>query len=239
MLSRDYLYISGESATNPTSAVIVLPEIFGPTDSIKRVADRFAKEFGMLGAVLDHFYSVSEKSEVFDYQTGREAGFALMQQEKGADFLELFNTAVSELMAEYPTLEEIVVCGFCFGGRLSYVAATNMNVKKVISFYGAGANQPDFNKDKSAIQSVVDARSNDEALRIMSFYGAQDGSIAPDDRLHTRSLLTQANIEYIEKVYPTGHAYFNEDRETYHEASAIASWQDIEKFMAAAEEDFS
>jgi carboxymethylenebutenolidase len=119
MLSRNYLYTSGDSTNKPTGAVIVLPEIFGPTDSIKRVADRFAKEFGMLGVVLDHFYSVNGKSEAFDYQTGRETGVELMQQEKGADFLKLFNTAVSELMAEYSSLEEITVCGFCFGGRLS------------------------------------------------------------------------------------------------------------------------
>jgi carboxymethylenebutenolidase len=115
---------------------------------------------------------------------------------------------------------------------------TKPNVKKVISFYGAGANQPDFNGNKSAIQSLVEARSNDTALRVLSFYGAQDGSIPPDDRLHTRSLLNQASIKYTEKVYPTGHAYFNEDRETYHEASAAASWQDIEKFMTTATKDF-
>lgn len=232
MLTRDYLYICGDSAAQPTVAAVVLPEIFGPTDSIKRVADRFAKDFGMLGVVLDHFYAVTGKSEAFDYHTGREAGMALMQKETGKAFSELFNTAVAELMAEYPSLQQIVVCGFCFGGRLSYVAATNKQVSQVISFYGAGANMPDFMGDQSAIESLAQARRGDEALRVLSFYGAQDGSIPPDDRLHTRSLLDQAGIHYTEKVYPTGHAYFNEDRETYHQASADASWQDIKKLFA-------
>lgn len=231
MLTRDYLYISGESGTQPQVAVIVLPEIYGPVDSIKRVADRFAREFGVLGVVLDHFFSVTGESKVLDYQTGRDEGMALMQQETGMDFLSLFDSMVDELFEAYPSLEKIVVCGFCFGGRLSYVAGVNPNVGQIFSFYGAGANNPNFVEKQSAIESLVSARAKDTGLHIMSFYGATDSTITADDRLHTRAQLAQAEIDYTEKIYPTGHAFFNEDRDTYAQTPARAAWDEIAKVM--------
>lgn len=234
-MSQLYLYASEQNPqhTQATRAVIVLPEIFGITDFIKRTTEKFASEFALPSFALDHFYSVTGKAEVFDYHTGIEQGEAVMGQVTGEGFYKLFTQALDDIQAELSSVKSFVVCGFCFGGRLAYLAGMDKRVAKAISFYGGQPHIPDYYEGKSPIEALVAARQGDSKLAILSFYGGQDESILSDDRAKTKQALLAAKIDYTEKVYDeAGHAYFNDSRtDRYHSEAALASWADIQDFL--------
>lgn len=232
-MNQQYLYTSNHYTGSSDTAVIVLPEIFGLTGFITSTADRFADEFQMPAYALDFFYQLTGKPNKFDYESDMQKGVELMQQMRGEDFLQIFNDAVNNIMSDHPEVKNFIVCGFCFGGRLAYLTGLNENVKSIISFYGAGANGPDYIQGRSCIESLASERTNDSSLRILSLYGGTDESIPTEDRAKTKSLLEEASINYKEIVYPdAGHAFFNNQRaDRYSSEASSAAWDEIRSFL--------
>lgn len=232
-MKLDYIYQSPGNFEKPLTALIVLPEIFGITDFISQTTDKFAKELNMPSYALDFFYQLNHISNKFDYEADMQKGIELMQQMRGEDFLTIFNNAIEKITSASPSIENIIVCGFCFGGRLAYLSGLNDKVKKIISFYGAGANMPSYLEDKSCIGALSDKRSNDSGLSILSFYGGVDDSIPIEDREKTKSLLGESGINYHEVVYSdAGHAFFNNHRaKMYNELASNKSWEEIVEFV--------
>lgn len=232
-MTKPYLYTNTAHYTQQsTKAVIVLPEIFGITDFIKGVTDRFAEEFSLPAFALDHFYSVTGVAEVFDYYGDYSRNMEIMNSMKGEGFYKLFQQALSDIQAEYPTVTEFIVAGFCFGGRLAYLAGMDARVSKVVSFYGGEPHVPNYFDGKSPVEALVDAREGSR-LNVLAFYGGQDESIPADDRTKTKELLELAKIDYTEKVYEhAGHAYFNDSRpERYNAEAAKESWNVVKDFI--------
>lgn len=229
-MNKPYLYANTKHEA--TKAVIVLPEIFGITDFIKQVTNRFADEFSLPAFALDHFYSVTGKAEVFDYYGDYSRNMEIMNSMKGEDFYKLFQQGLDDIQAECPSITEFIVVGFCFGGRLAYVAGMDERVSKVISFYGGQPHAPNYFMGKSPVESLIDARSG-SAVKVLSFYGGQDESIPLEDRAKTKQLLESAKINYAEEVYEqAGHAYFNDSRaERYNADAAKESWEVIKDFI--------
>ena len=229
-MSQPYLYANTKHQA--TRAVLVLPEIFGITDFIKGVTERFADEFSMPAFALDHFYSVTGKAEVFDYYGDMSRNMAIMNSMKGEEFYRLFRQALDDIQAEYADITEFIVVGFCFGGRLAYLAGMDKRVAKIISFYGAQPHLAHYFEGKSPVEALVDARRDSE-LQVLSFYGGQDESIPAEDRTKTKALLEEAKLSYRAEVFEqAGHAYFNDSRaERYNVEAATESWEIIKGFI--------
>lgn len=235
-MNLDYLYESqyNSKASVLNTAVIVLPEIFGVTDFIASTADRFASECNIPSFALDFFYQLTGEPNKFDYSTDMQKGIELMQKMRGEDFLVIFNSAIEEISKTYPDVQNIIVCGFCFGGRLAYLAGLNdSRVNKIISFYGAGANQSNYIDGKSCIEALSSKRSGDTNLSVLSFYGGTDESIPIEDRHKTKSLFDATNINYQEVVcVEAGHAFFNNQRaQMYNRDASEHAWKTILYFI--------
>lgn len=234
-MNLGYLYESqyNSEANVLDTAVVILPEIFGITDFITSTADRFASEFNMPSFALDFFYQLTGEPNKFDYSNDMQKGIELMQKMRGEDFLTIFNSATDEIGAIYPNLQNLIVCGFCFGGRLAYVSGLNSKVNKIISFYGAGANEPNYVQNQSCIEALSSKRANDSSLSVLSLYGGSDQSIPQEDRAKTKDLLTDASIHYKQVVYAdAGHAFFNKQRsQVYNAKASEQSWQTILEFI--------
>ena len=229
-MNKPYLYANTTHIAN--KAVIVLPEIFGITDFIRNTTDRFAEEFRLPAFTLDHFYSVTGKAEVFDYYGDYSRNMEVMNNMKGEDFYKLFQQGLGDIQVEYPGIIEFTVAGFCFGGRLAFLAGMDERVSKVISFYGGQPHMPNYYNGKSPIEALTDARAASN-LEVLAFYGGQDESIPATDRVKTKQILASANISYAERVYEqAGHAYFNDSRtERYNADAAKESWEVINHFI--------
>ena len=124
-----------------------------------------------------------------------------------------------------------MVIGFCFGGRLAYLGGLDERVKKIVSFYGAGAHQPEFYATHTPIEALCDARNNDSSLEVLSFYGNQDASIPSVDREKTSEALVAAHIHYQARGVDAGHAYFQQGRPNYNQAAAHQSQIVLSEFL--------
>jgi len=228
---NDYLK-SFSPNPDATQIIIMLPDIWSQTPYSADTATRFAEKFGMPVYMLDYFYQLTGKANIFDPNTDQAVAPELMAKMTGEDFIAIFNRALEEIKANQPKLESIIVIGFCFGGRLAYLGGLSSDVKKIVAFYGAGAHTANYYEGKTPLGLLCEIRRNDQSLRLLSFYGSKDGSILEADRQTTSQTLKDAGINYTEKIYDAGHAYFQPGRaEMYNEAAASASWVDLENFI--------
>ena len=240
-MNKPYIYEPKQNAdfNNALTALVVLPDIFGFTDYAKATADQFAKRLGQPVYMLDYFYEVTHKSTVLDPtdQNQMDQALNLMADFKGEQFLKIFNQALNDIKTTQPSLQNVTALGFCFAGRLVYLTAQAKVVDKIISFYGAGANNPNFVESGTAVEFLMSQNRPD--IKVLSFYGVQDESIPEDDRNKTNDLLAQAGVDYTHKEYVAGHAYFQPGRPNYDESAAKGSWQVLEEFVKWANNIFT
>lgn len=180
--------------------------------------------------MFDYFYTFTNKPTHFSPEESEEA-FALMQKMRGEDFVPAFTKALHEISRANPTIQTFTVIGFCFAGRLAYLAGLEQVVTKIVSFYGGGAHTPNYYQDNTPIEALVAAPQRDPELKVLSFYGTTDESIPAEDRAKTSQELLAAGIHYTAKEYPVGHAYFQPGRPNYNESAANNSWQDLQNFL--------
>ncbi|EFL00735.1 LOW QUALITY PROTEIN: carboxymethylenebutenolidase, partial [Streptomyces sp. SPB78] len=109
--------------------------------------------------------------------------------------------------------------GFCMGGGfVLQLAATDPRVSAAVPFYGVIQGElPDFTGTRA---------------EILGHYGEEDGSVPPDSLDALRAALEkQAGITPDLRLYPAGHAFFNDRRETYHAEAAAQAWESTLGFL--------
>jgi len=195
--------------------VIVIQEWWGLVDHIEAVCDRFAAEgFWALAPDLYHGQKV---------QPGEpdEAGKAMMAMRMDRAARDM-SGAVDELLRRSSS-DHVGVIGFCMGGGLALVLATQRPdaVAAVVPCYGiipwADA-QPDY----SAMSAAV-----------LGHYAENDSFFTPEaaNALAEQLRGMGKSVEIV--VYPnTDHAFFNDTRpEVYNEEAARALWEHTVDFF--------
>jgi len=217
--------------SDATKALVVLPDIWSQTAYSASTAVELTRKFEMPVYILDYFYQLTGKTNNFNPQTDQAIAKELMNEITGEDFMNIFNKAMHDIKSNQPRLESVAVIGFCFGGRLAYLSGMSDKVKKIAAFYGTGVYTANYFKGKTPIDALLQARQADQGLSIISFYGSHDASIPAEVRAQTVQSFKNAGINYIEKVYDAGHAYFQPGRDGYIEKAALQSWQELDSFI--------
>ncbi|HEY3843426.1 MAG TPA: alpha/beta fold hydrolase [Acidimicrobiales bacterium] len=193
--------------------VIVIQEWWGLVDHIKDVCDRFAAAgFVALAPDLYHGVTVSEPDEA------GKAMMALKMDQAARDM----SGAVDEVQRR-ATGEHVGVIGFCMGGGLALVLATQRPdaVAAVVPSYGL-IPWPDAQPDYRALSAAVQGHyaGNDE-------YFTAAAAEALGEQL--RGLGVDAEII----VHPgVDHAFFNDTRpEVYDATAATALWDSTLDFF--------
>ena len=115
-------------------AVLVISEIFGLTDWVRSLCDELA-ENGMI-AIAPDLHS-GQKFE--DLDGARKATSALPKEQVKADLDAASDYALTRIPSCNGTL---AVCGFCWGGGVTFVYANeNPKLKGAYSFYGTAPNE--------------------------------------------------------------------------------------------------
>lgn len=227
---NEYLSVINPDPDNP-NAIIMIPDIWGLTDYSEQTAQSFATDYARPCYILDYFYQLTSKPSRFDPNRDGHIAPALMDKMTGEDFMTIFKKAVEQIKKNQPGLNAIQVIGFCFGGRLAYLAGLEESVNKIVSFYGAKAAMSDYYDGTSAVGALCDERGGDSSLKVLSFYGKNDESIPENDRATTQQLFAEANIAYQSFEYAAGHAYFQKGRPNYDASSAEQSKLQLNRFM--------
>ncbi len=194
-----------EGGTGP--GLIVIQEWWGLVDHIRDVCDRFAAAgFVALAPDLYHGVTVAEPDEA------AKAMMALKMDKAARDM----SGAVDEV-ARQSGRPHIGVIGFCMGGGLALVLATQRPdaVRAVVPCYGV-IPWPDAQPDYSSLSAAV-----------LGHYASDDDFFTPAAAEALGDQLRELGKDVEIIVYPgTDHAFFNDTRpEVYNAEAASLLWE--------------
>lgn len=183
--------------------VIVIQEWWGLNDHIADVADRLAGD-GFVALAPDLFggnvaHDVAEAKRM----TRR------LPVDRG---VELLSGAVDHLLGlPEVTSSTVGAVGFCMGGGFVLrLAAADPRVGAAVPFYGVLRELPDFTHLKA---------------EVLGHYGERDETVPPQALDSLREAISeQSGTTPDLRLYPAGHAFFNDRRTTYHAESAEQAW---------------
>ncbi|HUC05139.1 MAG TPA: dienelactone hydrolase family protein [Acidimicrobiales bacterium] len=208
-----YLATPTDGGTGP--GVVVIQEWWGLVDHIKDVCDRFAAE-GFVALAPDLYHGRAVPPGEPD-----EAGKAMMAMEMDRAARDM-SGAVDEVIRHSST-EHVGVIGFCMGGGLALVLATQRPdaVSAVVPCYGI-IPWPDAQPDYSAMSAAV-----------LGHYAENDSYFTPEAAHALGEQLRGLGKSVEIVIHPdTDHAFFNDTRpEVYDAAEAGALWERTLEFL--------
>jgi carboxymethylenebutenolidase len=178
----------------PRGTVLIVQEIFGVTAHIRAVADAYASA-GYEALAPQVFDRVAQDLLVpyTDVPVGLGHARSIAVSATIADL------EAARLCAHDP--QNVGLVGFCWGGRIGYIAACRLPLKAAVAYYGGG------------LPACLNEHPN---CPMMFHFGEADQAIPPTDVAAVRAALPHAEIH----LYPAGHAFNNSDRASFEPASA-------------------
>ncbi|MGY4542168.1 carboxymethylenebutenolidase [Arthrobacter sp. UYNi723] len=200
-----YLARPESGAAGP--AVLVCHENRGLTPHIQDVARRFAKA-GYAVLALD-LLSREGGTASLDSDVVSGALTRAGAQRHVADFAAAFDYLQGQ---DFVDSGRIAMNGYCFGGGITWQAATELaGLKAIAAFYGPA---PDLNK----VPAIKAAAFGVYAERDQRITGAMPA---------LRDALDATTVTHQLTVYPgVDHAFHNDTGERYNETQATAAWND-------------
>ncbi|BCL37279.1 dienelactone hydrolase family protein [Nostoc sp. MS1] len=230
-LSQDHLqiaaYLAQPQAPGSYPGIVVLQEIFGVNSHIREVTERIAK----LGYV-------AIAPALFQRQApGFETGYTPQDIEVGRDYA--MQTTASELLGDIQsaidylkTLPQVKkegfgCIGFCFGGHVTYLAATLPDIKAAASFYGAGITTRTFGGGNPTVTRTPEIKGT-----IYAFFGTEDASIPLEQVDQIENELEKYNISHrVFRYDGADHGFFCDHRASYNPQAAADAWEQVKQLF--------
>lgn len=131
-------YVASPKAA-PVAAILVIPEIFGLNEGIRRKCDSWAAK-GYLAVAIDIFWRFAPGVELNpDIEAELNEAFGYFQRYDANDGILDIETAIKAIRAGqvgHPPVSHVGLVGYCLGGRLAYMAATRTDIDCSVGYYG-------------------------------------------------------------------------------------------------------
>ncbi len=191
------VYIS-KPAGKARGAVVIVQEIFGLSPWVVRTADSYA---------ADGYLTVAPA--LFDrVRRNLVLGYSPPEMEQAMGYRKQIDTAKAVLdigaaaaMARHAGRAAVI--GFCWGGTLTWAAASELSLGAAVCYYGG--------RIPALLPKVP-------ACPTMLHFGEHDKSIPASDIEQLRSAYPQG----VYHLYAAGHAFANDDRPDHYNAEASA-----------------
>jgi carboxymethylenebutenolidase len=194
-------------ADAPRGAVVVLQEIFGVNPHIRSVADRFAAA-GYLAIAPALFDRVDR---------GRELGYTPddVQRGLGLRLQVTLDQSLLDIGAAVNVVKHagrVATIGYCWGGQLSWVCASALQVNAAIGYYA------------SRIWEQIDRTP---ACPVLLHFGTQDLGIpvAEVNRVHERHPAAEVHF------YEANHGFACDARASFDAPSTALAWERTQAFL--------
>ncbi len=142
-----------EPEGEPRGAIVVIQEIFGVNEGIRRKADHWAS-LGYLAIAPDLFWRLEPGVELDpDVPEQFQQALGLMNQfdqDQGIADIEATIRAARERL---PEGGKVGAVGYCLGGRLAYMTAARTDVDASVGYYAVGL--PNILHEKHAIANPL------------------------------------------------------------------------------------
>lgn len=178
----------------PLGGLIVIQEIFGLTDHIAAMCDRFAAAgYACIAPSLFDRIEAGFKAE--HDQDGIQKGLQAVRATP-------WDQVVGDVQAAIDALPKpSYITGFCYGGAISWLAAARCTGLNAAScFYG---------------RLIADMLSETPKIPVMLHYGAHDPGIPMENVEHVRAATPQSPLY----LYDAGHGFCREGSSDFHESS--------------------
>lgn len=185
----------------PRAGLVVVQEIFGVNEHIRRVTDGWAR---------DGFLAVAPA--LFDrIERGVELGYEGADMQRARTFIPRLDVEKSALdvraavdYAAKSTGKKVGVVGYCYGGTLAWLAATRMPVAAAVGYYGG---------------QIARFAQEQPQCPVMLHFGRQDAHIPPEDVEKVQKAHPEVEVFW----YDAGHGFNCDARASYNaEAAATA-----------------
>lgn len=202
------------------TGVIILPDVRGLYRFYIELAERFAQA-GHHAVAIDYFgrtAGTGTRDDDFDYAPH-------VEQTRAVQVLADADAARSAL-AERTGATRFVTVGFCFGGTLSFLAATSpeLNLDGVVGFYGR------LRSARAGVPSPLD-HVHEMRCPVLGLFGGADRSIPVDDVEEFDRRLDEAGIEHEVVIYPDApHSFFDRAYEE-HAGACSDAWRRMIDFL--------
>jgi len=193
----------------PKGGVVVIQEIFGVNRHIRSVADRFAAA-GYLAIAPAIFDRVEKGVEEGYDQPGRTHGMAIAGK---LDREKILLDAAAAIAAA-GAAGKVGIVGFCLGGSIAWIAAARLSgLSAAVGYYGG---QIIATKDlQPQVPTMLHFGEKDEHIPLAGV--REVGQLHPDVPIY---------------LYPAGHGFHCDERESYDAASAALAWDRTIAFFA-------
>lgn len=220
-------YLAQPIASEPVPAIIVIQEIFGVNAHIRDVTERFA-----------HLGYVAIAPAIYQrFAPGFEAGYTPEDIKLGRQYKEQTNAdeLLSDIQATAAYLNALpnvktgaIGCiGFCFGGLVTYLAATLPEIKAAAAFYGAGIPVWSPGGGQPAL-----AYTREIKAILYAFFGMDDASIPPEHVDQIEAELQTHQIPHrIFRYLGADHGFFCDQRASYNSEAAADAWQQVQELF--------
>jgi carboxymethylenebutenolidase len=186
--------------------IVIVQEIFGVTGHIRRVADQFAAQgYKTIAPAMFDRVKRDVELEYKDIEKGR----ALMLELKWPGTLADVTAAASAVR----DAGRVAVVGYCWGGTVAHVAASELRFAAAVSYYGGG---------------VAKQLDKTPCCKVMYHFGDQDHAIP------------MADIERIKQAYPAavvhvyagaGHGFNCDERASFSAKDAQVAFERSLSFL--------
>ncbi|MBU6260285.1 MAG: dienelactone hydrolase family protein [Burkholderiales bacterium] len=196
--------------------LVLWQEIFGVNAHIRGVAEQYALA-GFVVLAPDLFWRGASRVELGYVGADRERGIELMSALGAAEIESDLDAAAAALRAR-PEVGGAKVggIGYCFGGRLAYLAAARGRLDAAVAYYGGGIQQ------KLDLAAAI-------ACPMQFHYAGHDDHIPPAAVAAVRAAMAGAEVH----VYADAQHGFNcWDRAAYHAPSAALAHGRALTFLA-------
>jgi carboxymethylenebutenolidase len=192
----------------PRGAVVVLQEIFGVNSHIRSLTDGFAAE-GYTAIAPALFDRIRRGIELGYGPEERPQAVGYMQQLKTEDTLK----DVGAAMAVVKNSGRVGTVGYCWGGRISYLAARELPIACAVVYYG----------------KVADLLDRKPKRPVMYHFGTLDKSIPVSDTEKVAAAHPEATLFLYDGA---DHGFNCEQRSSYNPQAAALARQRTLGFFA-------
>lgn len=203
--------------------VVVVQEAFGVNEHMEDVTRRIAG----LGyhAVAPHFFHRTG-SAVIPYGQFQQVmeHFAGLDDDK---ILSDVDAAVAHLVSSGLPAARVGIVGYCFGGRVTFLAAARRSLGAAVGFYGGGIVSGRVPQFPALVDEAVSLQTP-----WLGLFGDDDQSIPVDDVERLREALKSAPVEAeVVRYAGAGHGFFRDVSDDYRPEAAADAWQRLQDWF--------
>lgn len=212
------VYEARPAAGPPAPILLVISEIWGLHEYIRDCARRFAKE-GFYAVAPELFAREGGTAHIPNVQDVLKVVLNVRREQILGDCRAAIDWAKRRPGAR---ADRVGVVGWCWGGStVIQVAATNPDVRAAVCWYG-----PPGRPYQSAQGPVTGFDvAKDIRIPFLGLFGEKDQNPTPADAERFGALLRQHNPNVEIVMFPAGHGFHADYRQSYEPWSAAVAWK--------------